>query len=1687
MPIRIANLLTGMSGDDGIVSTQSNSLESVANLKGGSGTGTGTVRKNSVDYALGASNESGEVFANPPVSTRNISNVTNEDEELKKLYDKAKEKYDKNKLIIVEQKDEKGNKIIEKIEEIGFNNENENDNEKNIKIFNILVEYFKNVKDDSKIKEGEKQYEYNYTDKLLIEILQKYLDFIILLMKKNKTTPSKNFDLLKNMQHDIEEYLVNIDIIRTNIRKQRSTSHSVLKIAQYSEDDLFIGDKIVDTYNESFQDKYKKDLEISKNTSFEKEYPQESLFIKQTIDKIQKLQKIGNIKKNRGNTKTSEDIEEKIKLLISELTEKYKGIFNLLNLPYISQSIYHNNSFSIDDYDENKYKTSIQQHKLSYLELLHKTYLSDDHKFFDLNNEKANDNSETKFFLLGKIIESVTYKGNTQDRHKDDKILLITKIAYEDLTNIYTNSLKRFRTNKEKEDARKLKLKEEAARLLKEQEAAKKAQEEASARLLQETPKPSPEEQTKTSPLEQPEPEETNKAEKELCNKIKEILEAYSKKTDKTNIDNRLASIKLKKPNQAYDYLLQLLKKLNTEFYSNNKDFDLEKCLGKENNDLRQVAKENLQKLLEIILGAARVFVNIRNDENMQGGSVENMQGGAVSFLANKTPSSKSNTVKLNTSLCNNNTKEYGPFDIIFPEVKNKNVYIYNKLFGEKEKEETDDENIDEKLNQTDSEMKKYNYEDIKPQDLMTQLNNGESVVLFGFGFSGSGKTYTLIKGKIPDDKSLLQQFIEKHNNRIKSIDFVEIYPESNSIYIGDDQYKSNTNDYSTKVIFKHMSELLKIKHDEKYNSITKDFNNYENVKTHIDEIEKHRIKNMRILPTPNNPTSSRSFFQITIQLNNSDETEEGDKGLKSGKLVLFDMPGTENTVEIKKIMLGKEIFTELNKRQYNGENFKVVKNIEDTIDKQSNLESNLVNNSKSGLMTQKRKKKIISNESNKLNKLNSICEIIFYEPYYYNNGILKKNEPDKCKDRQNIYYGLEEKLADKLGNNFIITYENFYKDYKFNIKQVQFISKYDSININAYNIVFKYFLLNIKNFNYIGIDFKTDKIYNIGRKNETDKSNINKIIANLTTEFALFFSGKVDTTIEGFLKEYKNPITIKFLNDNDFKKIYDNFIIDYIKKNINNFDNYKTNLSLEGLSNEEIKQQNKNIYKIFNIDNQNEYTNTIYLHSNNGINFSYNKKSQFYNQTFDKTEPISTQNDSKTVSPLIKYILLILQYLYDNIVKNIEKEKENNKDIEDMPSEFLNTTITDTEIKAEFIKIYDLYNKLYNSEKTKYQSTNKVKKPEVSDEMHQQSAFELLKKEKDYKQFLIRKKIYERQNIFYRASVYFIYKYIQFIVKQGDAIVTTLEHLKFFFLTKAGQIVNYNEKCLKEKITPFTIDENLLIKDNNIYKFNSKKTENNIFNGNMIYEIVPKESDTDIVSINEKINIGNMDKYGLIQILQYLAGNETDIFNLNIKSFVAKDGKIYYYPDFTTESAILKKQKITNTNTNKINLQSIFIMFAHILTNTTGKDCNSVINTLEYIDSISNIHKEENIENIEELSVAQQDYVPVGQGNLEQTFYEVPNENVVTTKINNTYVEPIPTPQENYVELNVNPSNLETNLRTKSVRFAPNTTTGGGFFNNQNNKKNIKNHNNKRYISLKNINHVNKNSLFTSKTKKNK
>jgi len=418
---------------------------------------------------------------NTILSIKNNSPITY----LKELaYNKYEENIDKitTKRIANIQKNPGNNKqtrllqtiLLEKLNEIAPT-ENDSDN-KIIQIFNILLDYFKTIKDESDNPNNPNNpnnlpnftQPYNYIDKLLIEILQKYLVVVMEIIKNKQNTSQssnskdKSVNILNNIFYDLEEYLVNINISRNSIRKKRS-SYGVVKIGQFSKDDLVSTDKILKSFHGTFREKYKKDLEIDKisNTeiNFPHKYNEEYKNINELKTKIQQLQKT-----NAPN----KAIDEKI----LELSNVYMKVFNNLGLQYIANSINANSNFNELDIptDIDLPNTSVQQYKLSYLELLHKTYLSNDKNFKILSGSeksttalsKGGKKDELEQQLLINLIQILKYK-DLKIKFNLNLSLYITKNAYQYLSKKFeeyatnlTENQKNYNTTNQMQDVSKI-------------------------------------------------------------------------------------------------------------------------------------------------------------------------------------------------------------------------------------------------------------------------------------------------------------------------------------------------------------------------------------------------------------------------------------------------------------------------------------------------------------------------------------------------------------------------------------------------------------------------------------------------------------------------------------------------------------------------------------------------------------------------------------------------------------------------------------------------------------------------------------------------------------------------------------------------------------------------------------------------------------------------------------------------------------------------------------------------------------------------------------------------------------------------------------------------------------------------------------------------------------------------------
>ena len=248
----------------------------------------------------------------------------------------------------------------------------------------------------------------------------------------------------------------------------------------------------------------------------------------------------------------------------------------------------------------------------------------------------------------------------------------------------------------------------------------------------------------------------------------------------------------------------------------------------------------------------------------------------------------KADTIKFNKEQCEylvtpgittNRTRFYGPFADVFDET-NSNFDVYQRMEG-----------------------------------MFDQLSRGYNVTIFGFGFSGSGKTYTLLGQSDTDQhKGITQQAItalsQKEGVKIlcKVKELAPGHTHSRIIYYKTDDskfipsteknpsWKWKTKDGQVVLgetqasVLTQGTTFTEVTYDE-----YKNFDGFtikpEEIDNLVEKITLMRVNTLRISGTPNNPQSSRGHLFLEFNVN---------FGENKGKLTICDMAGSEDTKAIK-------------------------------------------------------------------------------------------------------------------------------------------------------------------------------------------------------------------------------------------------------------------------------------------------------------------------------------------------------------------------------------------------------------------------------------------------------------------------------------------------------------------------------------------------------------------------------------------------------------------------------------------------------------------------------------------------------------------------------------------------------------------------------------------------------------------
>ena len=180
----------------------------------------------------------------------------------------------------------------------------------------------------------------------------------------------------------------------------------------------------------------------------------------------------------------------------------------------------------------------------------------------------------------------------------------------------------------------------------------------------------------------------------------------------------------------------------------------------------------------------------------------------------------------------------------------------------------------------------------INDYNLANTISKGNHLKFFGYGFSGSGKTYTLLQGGKDDPSILSHLLIDLKNGNLKNNEDKVLEFNSLSIkvyYPLMDYDKTDTNEFYVNKDRSNIKTQLDNISKNLNQEITSESNNNLSVfvKENLEEVEKILNDNLLILPTTNNPNSSRAFTIVEV-------------GIKdSGSVTFIDLPGLEKKVDM--------------------------------------------------------------------------------------------------------------------------------------------------------------------------------------------------------------------------------------------------------------------------------------------------------------------------------------------------------------------------------------------------------------------------------------------------------------------------------------------------------------------------------------------------------------------------------------------------------------------------------------------------------------------------------------------------------------------------------------------------------------------------------------------------------------------
>lgn len=339
--------------------------------------------------------------------------------------------------------------------------------------------------------------------------------------------------------------------------------------------------------------------------------------------------------------------------------------------------------------------------------------------------------------------------------------------------------------------------------------------------------------------------------------------------------------------------------KIHINYFFNLKDFNIESNIKKLQNKEVEM-DEDLKKFCIQIADITNYWKTAESDfihdQNEITNIYEDIAGAVRVFVRIKPhPTEKSFQIPVqnpNTLLadCPDSKGFYGPFYGIFGEdFKNRDVFT-----GVIEKDiESPSQiiipNIESYLDTSNNGL----YKSFK------QVESGYSIVIFGYGYSGSGKTHSMFGNQ--NEPGLLHYSLSNLKN-VSSIQIkhaFELYKNKVAVqenYISGkiiDLIGNKPNNIPNQVI-----ETEKILNQSKLNieNLTPELNDL------VIKIDNHRREKGRIKATPNNQNSSRSQLFLVFEIKFNDNI--------TGHITFVDMAGRESPLDLYNLFLDKRKIT---------------------------------------------------------------------------------------------------------------------------------------------------------------------------------------------------------------------------------------------------------------------------------------------------------------------------------------------------------------------------------------------------------------------------------------------------------------------------------------------------------------------------------------------------------------------------------------------------------------------------------------------------------------------------------------------------------------------------------------------------------------------------------------------------------